>query len=142
MMPPWGGGKGEKGFGSWGGGGWVWTNQPESDRPEPEPHDNLYIKNLPPSIKEDEVIKTFGTEGDVVECRVLNWDGVSECAALVRMASVEQATSAKEKYNGKVHEKCQHTLSVALQQKSGSSVEDHIYVKGLHCTTTPEQLKE
>jgi RNA recognition motif-containing protein len=57
------------------------------------------------------------------------------------MASVEQATKAKEKYNGKVHEKCLQTLSVALQQKSGSSVDDHIYVKGLHCTTTPEQLK-
>mmetsp|Transcript_13464 Transcript_13464/g.21224 ORF Transcript_13464/g.21224 Transcript_13464/m.21224 type:complete len:948 (+) Transcript_13464:94-2937(+) len=124
------------------GGGWVWTNQTENDRPEPEPHDNLYIKNLPPGIKEEEVISTFGTEGDVVECRVLNWDGVSECAALVRMATVEQATSAKEKYNGKVHEKCRQTLSVALQQKSGSSVEDHIYVKGLHCTTTQEQLKE
>mmetsp|Transcript_11998 Transcript_11998/g.19696 ORF Transcript_11998/g.19696 Transcript_11998/m.19696 type:complete len:945 (-) Transcript_11998:60-2894(-) len=124
------------------GGGWVWSNQSETERPEPEPHDNLYIKNLPPGIKEDEVIKMFGTEGDVVECRVLNWDGFSECAALVRMGSVEQATAAKEKYNGKVHENCLQTLSVALQQKSGSTVPDHVHVKGLHCTTTQEQLSE
>merc|ERR1719191_1974872 len=117
MMPPWGG-KGEKGFGSWGGGGWVWTNQNESERPEPEPHDNLYVKNLPPAIKEEEIIETFAEAGEVSECRVLRWDGVSECAALVRMASTEDAVKAKDALNGKVHPKCIQTIQVAIQQKS------------------------
>jgi len=137
MMPPWGG-KGA--FGGWGGGGWVWTNQNESDRPEPEPHDNLYVKNLPPGIKEEEITETFAEAGDVSECRVLRWDGVSECAALVRMATTEGATKAKELLNGKVHHKCVQEINVAIQQKSGSPVPDHCFVKGLHCTTSQEQL--
>lgn len=139
MFPPlfgFPGGKGGKG------GGWVWTDKAENERPEPEPHDNLYIKNLPPGIKEEEVTAAFAKIGEVVECRVLTWDSVSECAALVRMGSVEQATQAKAEYNGKVHENCRQMLSVALQQKKGESVPDHVFVKGLHCTTTQEQLKE
>lgn len=120
----------------------MWSNQNESERPEPEPHDNLYIKNLPPGIKEDEVVKTFSEAGDVVECRVLSWDGVSECASLVRMASTEQATKAKELHNGKVHESCHQPLTVTLQQKGGETVKDHCFVKGLHCTTTQDQLSK
>lgn len=134
-VPP--GGKGGKD-----GGGWVWTSQNESDRPEPEPHDNLYVKNLPPGIKEEEVIATFRTVGDVVECRLLSWDGLSECAALVRMSSTDQATAVKQTFNGKAHSKCHSVLSVGLQQKQGAPVPDHIFVKGFHCTTTPEQLNE
>ena len=42
---------------------WCGTrSQGEKDgepRPEPEPHDNLYVKNLPPGIKEEEIIATF-----------------------------------------------------------------------------------
>lgn len=158
-MMPWGKGGGGKGWGmdfkggkGWdmgfkGGGkagGWMWTpgGQQESDRPEPEAHDNLYIKNLPPGIKDEEVVTTFSEAGDVVECRVLSWDGVSECAALVRMATTEQAVKAKELYNDKVHEKCHQKLSVALQQKGGTTVEDHCFVKGLHCTTTQDQIEK
>jgi RNA recognition motif-containing protein len=138
MFPPFFGfpGKGGKG------GGWVWADKTENERPEPEPHDNLYVKNLPPGIKEEEVTAAFAKIGEVVECRVLSWDGVSECAALVRMGSVEQATQAKAEYNGKVHENCRQTLSVALQKKQGESVPDHVFIKGLHCTTTQDQLKE
>jgi RNA recognition motif-containing protein len=33
-------------------------------------------------------------------------------------------------------------LSVGLQQKGGTTVPDHVFVKGLHCTTTPDQLSE
>jgi len=138
MFPPFFGfpGKGGKG------GGWVWADKNETERPEPDPHDNLYIKNLPPGIKEEEVTAAFAKVGEVVECRVLSWDGVSECAALVRMGSVEQATKAKEEYDGKVHESCKQTLTVTLQKKQGESVPDHIFVKGLHCTTTQDQMRE
>merc|ERR1719183_3432045 len=141
MLPPWmGGGKGEKGFGPWGGGGWVWSSQNESDKPEPEPHDNLYIKNLPPGMKEEEIIETFAKAGEVIECRVLRWDGVSEGAALVRMGSTEDATKAKELLNGQVHEKCVKEIAVTIQQKGGEPVPDHCFVKGVHCTTSQEQL--
>merc|ERR1719326_2267596 len=133
-----------KGKGPWGGGGWVWTSQGdnERERTEPDPHDNLYVKNLPPGIKEEEIIATFAEAGEVAECRVLRWDGISECAALVRMGSTEQATKAKELLNGKVHEKCVQSIQVAIQQKGGSPVPDHCFVKGLHCTTSQEQLQE
>merc|ERR1740130_1988321 len=109
---------GGKGKGKWGGGvggGWVWTNQNESERPEPEPHDNLYVKNLPPGIKEEEIIETFAEAGEVVECRVLRWDGVTECAALVRMGSTDDAEKAKELLNGKVHKRCVQSITVGIQ---------------------------
>jgi len=134
------GGKGGKGFGDWGGGGWVWTNQNESEKPEPEAHDNLYVKNLPPGIKEEEIIETFAEAGEVVECRVLRWDGVTECAALVRMGSTGDAEKAKELLNGKVHKRCVQSITVGIQQKNGAPVPDHLFVKGLHCTTSQDQL--
>jgi len=132
-------GKGGKGW--WPPGGWVWTNQNEKEKPEPEPHDNLYVKNLPPGLSEEEVTETFSKAGQVTECRILRWDSTFDCAALIRMGSVEEAIKAKEMLDGKVHEKCLCKISVALQQKAGETVADHCHVKGLHCTTTEEQLQ-
>lgn len=126
-----------------GGGGGKSSNKGGADkeeREEPEPHDNLFVKNLPPGITEEEMCAVFAKIGDVVECRVLRWDAMSDCAALVRMASVEQATKARAELDGKVHEKSLQPITVGLQQKSGQSVKDHCFVKGLHCTTTQEQL--
>jgi RNA recognition motif-containing protein len=56
------------------------------------------------------------------------------------MGSTEAATKARELLNGKVHEKCVQTISVAIQQKSGAPVPDHCFVKGVHCTTSQDQL--
>lgn len=58
------------------------------------------------------------------------------------MSTTEHAKAAKEKYHGKVHENCLRPISVAIQQKGGNPVPDHCFVKGLHCTTTQEQLQK
>jgi len=136
---PWAYGGWPQGFGGGKGNG-KFTDKKEEEREEPDPHDNLFVKNLPPGITEEEVCAVFAKMGDVVECRVLRWDAMSDCAALVRMASVEQATRARTEVDGKVHEKCLQPISVQLQQKSGQSVADHCFVKGLHFSTTQEQL--
>eukprot|EP00405_Crypthecodinium_cohnii_P025364 CAMPEP_0206496016 /NCGR_PEP_ID=MMETSP0324_2-20121206/49068_1 /ASSEMBLY_ACC=CAM_ASM_000836 /TAXON_ID=2866 /ORGANISM="Crypthecodinium cohnii, Strain Seligo" /LENGTH=916 /DNA_ID=CAMNT_0053980773 /DNA_START=145 /DNA_END=2895 /DNA_ORIENTATION=+ len=138
----WTGGYGGGG-GSWAGGnsGYYWVpSSKQNEKPEPSPSDNLYIKDLPPGITEEQVHQTFAKIGPVVECRVLRWDSGSGCAALVRMATQEQATRARAQLNNSVHELCQHPLTLSLQVKGGETVDDHIHVKGVHCTTTKEQL--
>jgi len=128
--------------------GWVWQppnwageEREDNTRPEGPPSDNLYVKDLPPGITEEEVTSTFAKYGQVMECRVLRWDSASSCAALVRMASVEQASQAKAHVDNTVHESCKKTLTVQLQQKNGEEVPDHCYVKGLHCTTMQSRLE-
>jgi RNA recognition motif-containing protein len=93
-------------------------------------------------MSEEEICETFSKAGKVTECRVLRWDSTFDVAALIRMGSVEEAIQAKELLNGKVHEKCLSKMYVALQQKAGETVPDHCFVKGLHGTTTEEQLQE
>jgi len=133
---------------TWGGtgGGWVWqpSERPsrEPDRPEPPQSDNLYVRDLPPGITDDEIHATFSKVGSVVESRVLRWDNASGCSALVRMASPELAARARAQLSGTVHESCLQPLSVALQEKRGEKVEDHLYIKGLHCTSTTDQLRK
>lgn len=63
------------------------------------PSDNLYAKNLPTTLTEDELRALFSPYGNVIECRVLH-SGVGRdtagvgAGALVRMASVEEAAQA------------------------------------------------
>eukprot|EP00882_Tetradesmus_deserticola_P002382 GHRQ01002541.1.p2 GENE.GHRQ01002541.1~~GHRQ01002541.1.p2 ORF type:complete len:342 (+),score=117.56 GHRQ01002541.1:178-1203(+) len=63
------------------------------------PSDNLYAKNLPITLSEDELRALFSPYGSVIECRVLHSGTGRDTAgvgagALVRMASVEEAAQA------------------------------------------------
>lgn len=134
---------GKGGKGGWPAIGWVWQPSGRTkggDRPEPAPHENLYVKDLPPGITEDEVHSTFSKVGQVLGSRVLRWDDMSGCAALVRMANTEQAVRAKASLNGTVLESCLRPLTCTPQEKAGQPVEDHVYIKGLHFTTSRKQL--
>mmetsp|Transcript_27234 Transcript_27234/g.68544 ORF Transcript_27234/g.68544 Transcript_27234/m.68544 type:complete len:429 (-) Transcript_27234:339-1625(-) len=69
--------------------------------PGTTPSDNLYLRNLPTSWGETELVNLFKPLGDIVECRILNAGqsgdpAVRGMGALVRMASVDQATAAIE----------------------------------------------
>merc|ERR1740127_298342 len=103
---------------------WGWSStsgggeDPGAKREGP-PSDNLYVKDLPPNISEEQVTKTFASCGRVVECRVLRWDGMSPCAALVRMSAQSEAEKAKAELDNTVHESCKSPLQVQLKQKSG-----------------------
>jgi len=43
--------------------------------------------------------------------------------------------------NGQIHENCHAILSVKNQEKNGEFLPDHVYIKGIHCTTTEEQVR-
>merc|ERR1719401_2490142 len=111
----------DDGWGGWGGKGgwgampyWTWKGKDEGDdagaKREGPPSDNLYVKDLPPNISEEQVTRTFAAFGRVVECRVLRWDGMSACAALVRMSAQSEAEAAKAQLDGTVHESCKMPL--------------------------------
>merc|ERR1712232_1507026 len=102
----------DSGAGNWFGGGkggadmWMWEflfgwSQPSrksddrEERPEGPPSTNLYVKDLPIGITEDQVMSLFSQVGQVEECRVLWRDSMSPGAALVRMTTLDQANRAK-----------------------------------------------
>jgi len=62
------------------------------------PSDNLYAKNLPHTLSEDELRALFSPYGAVIECRVLHSgagrDNNAGAGALIRMSSVEEAAQA------------------------------------------------
>lgn len=129
------------------GAGWVWqpngnARKSGNEKPEPAPSDNLYVKDLPPGITEEEVHSMFSKVGSVVECRVLRWESAIGSAALVRMASVEMALKAKTELSGTVHASCNLPIHVALQERNGTQVEDHLYIKEIPCTATINQLED
>jgi hypothetical protein len=68
------------------------------------PIDNLYIRNLPSTWGEAEVVQLFKPYGEVRELRLLNHTEHSgrSVAALVRMSSVAQATAVIEALNGRM----------------------------------------
>mmetsp|Transcript_35963 Transcript_35963/g.101839 ORF Transcript_35963/g.101839 Transcript_35963/m.101839 type:complete len:436 (-) Transcript_35963:1011-2318(-) len=70
------------------------------------PSDNLYVRNLPPSFTDADLVGLFRPYGEVVETRLLNAGtnehGVRGMGALVRMGTVDQATLAIDSINGRL----------------------------------------
>lgn len=65
------------------------------------PSDNLYVRNLPNTLDESQLRTLFVPFGGVIDCRILhNGEGQRGAGALVRMASVEEATQAINGLNG------------------------------------------
>ena len=65
------------------------------------PSDNLYVRNLPASWREADLRALFAVHGTVLDCRVLpNQEHHRGQQALVRMASVEEASRAIASLNG------------------------------------------
>jgi len=133
----------------WGLEGWSWTpgykggsgGDKQFDRPEGEPNDNLYVRDLPPDVTEEQVLEMFARAGHVLECRVFRRDPLTPSTALVRMGTTQQATTAKAMLHDSVPDCCTSRLTVNLQQKSGETIDDHIYVTGIHWTTSKEQVE-
>jgi len=68
------------------------------------PSDNLYVKGLPPSANEDQVHQIFSQYGTVTDMRIMRGKGntMGDLTALVRMGSVEEATTAIAAINGQM----------------------------------------
>jgi len=93
-------------------------------------------------VTEGEMRDTFSQVGHVVELRFLRSDGNSECAALVRMASKEQAEAARSKLDGTFPVVMRSPISVKHQMKSGSELKDHVYVRNIPLNTPEEKIQE
>lgn len=62
---------------------------------------NVYVKNLPKEISDDELKKTFGKYGEISSAVVMkDQSGVSRCFGFVNFESPEAAAVAVEKMNG------------------------------------------
>jgi cold shock CspA family protein len=64
------------------------------------PSDKLFVAGLPLQANEDYVKSIFGAHGIVQDCKVLPENGRPNKAALVRMATVDQASTVIQNMNG------------------------------------------
>eukprot|EP00210_Caulerpa_lentillifera_P004395 g4193.t1 len=67
------------------------------------PSDNLYVRNLPNSWNQDEIVSLFKPFGSVVSCRVLHvGEGIRGAGALVRMHTLHESSQAVAGLNGRI----------------------------------------
>jgi len=130
-------GKGGVGASKGGGGG---KSRRDRDQAEVPPSDNLYVKGLPPRITDAQLRKTFSKAGAVIELKILRYGDSHECAALVRMASIEGASKAIETLNGETPEGAAPTLTICYHGKDPTKQSDNLYVKGLPINFTQDHL--
>jgi RNA recognition motif-containing protein len=107
-----------------------------------QPSENLYVKGLPPRVTEAQLQTTFSRVGHVVESKIMRYGDSLECAALVRMSTIEAATAAIEQLNGTTPEGSVPPISIAFHGKDPTAISDNLYIKGLPLNTTTEQLQE
>jgi RNA recognition motif-containing protein len=105
------------------------------------PSDNLYVKGIPPQTTEAQLKTTFAKVGRVVELKLLHYGDSLECAALVRMDSVESAQAAIDKLNGTTPEGSVPPISVVYKGKDPQVSSDNLFVKGLPANFSAEHIQ-
>jgi len=85
------------------------------DKGEGEPSDNLYIMGLPKEFDTESVQQFFGAIGNVVQCK-----SFGHGFALVRFASLQEATMVKTSLHGQKPIGCEEplTISYSLSKKA------------------------
>lgn len=64
--------------------------------------DNLYFAELPIGFDDAQLLKVFGAYGKITQSKVLGANGHQKVAALIRFASVEEASWIVENLNGNI----------------------------------------
>ncbi|GAA6051354.1 hypothetical protein JCM3770_004498 [Rhodotorula araucariae] len=64
------------------------------------PSEQIYVRNLPWSTSNEDLVELFATCGTVHNAEVLFEHGRSKGVGVVEMASVDEATIAKDRFNG------------------------------------------
>lgn len=106
------------------------------------PCNNLYVKGLPPSITEAHLRATFSKAGKVLEMKIMrSVDHKQDCAALIRMCSLEDAKNAIHLLDGTSPEAPAAPIYLSHYGKDPRS-RDNLYVKGLPLDYTKEDLEE
>lgn len=121
---------------------------------------NVYVKNLPKEISDDELKKVFGKHGDISSAVVMkDQSGNSRCFGFVNFESPEAAAAAVEKMNG--ISLGEDVLYVGRAQKKSEREEElrrkfeqerisrfeklqgsNLYLKNLDDSVNDEKLKE
>eukprot|EP00927_Polykrikos_kofoidii_P081459 TRINITY_DN7886_c0_g1_i1.p1 TRINITY_DN7886_c0_g1~~TRINITY_DN7886_c0_g1_i1.p1 ORF type:complete len:627 (-),score=121.24 TRINITY_DN7886_c0_g1_i1:126-1931(-) len=86
---------------------------------EGAPSDNLYVTGLPAEVNDSFVKEVFGQYGTVLQVKVLpTRPGQNDTVALVRYATVEEATSVKGSLDGNIPEGLESPICVRYKTDS------------------------
>lgn len=113
-----------------------------SEQPQQTPSDNLYVKGLPLGTPDFLLRAVFQQYGTVSRLKILEpWGGEAlDCAALVQMATVDEAKAAVEALHGRVLAAPLPPMRVRYagkDQEPGAN----LYVAGLPITIHEQQLR-
>merc|ERR1719253_769573 len=108
------------GYGKGGmGGGMGAQGGPFARQPAP-PSDNLFVAGMPPEITQEQAAQIFSGYGTVVQSRLLGAkDG--NAAALIRYASVAEATKVKDMLNGNIPEGLSAPITIRFADQKDPS---------------------
>lgn len=110
---------------------------------KPQPSDNLYVKGLPLGTPDFLLRAVFVQFGTVVRLKILEPRGneAMDCAALVQMASVEEAQASVESLHGRVLAAPLPPMRVRFAGKDQEE-SANLYVAGLPTTIMEQQLRQ
>lgn len=93
---------------------------------EPAPSDNVFVGDLPVDITNDGVNQIFAAYGTIVQCKALPSKRPGhKASALVRFASVEEATWVVSNLNGNLAEGLDEPIQVRFANNSSKSDAGH-----------------
>lgn len=123
----------------------MWSNRNPAQRRSGT--NNIFVKNLHPSIDTKTLFDTFSTFGNIRSCKVaMSPDGASLGYGFVDFESEESAKTAIERVNGKlIHEQIV-TVSKFIPREERNAAADkkafqNVYINNLPETYTEEQLQ-
>lgn len=91
-------------------------------KPPPEPSDNVYVRGLPPVADDAFAKELFGQFGTVIQCKVMTRSFNEPRHALIRFASIDEATKIISQLNGGVLEGSNDKLIIEYAaRKTGTS---------------------
>eukprot|EP00928_Gymnodinium_smaydae_P000201 TRINITY_DN10073_c0_g2_i1.p1 TRINITY_DN10073_c0_g2~~TRINITY_DN10073_c0_g2_i1.p1 ORF type:complete len:741 (-),score=147.08 TRINITY_DN10073_c0_g2_i1:154-2376(-) len=141
-----GGGGGGGGWGSWGGNansnsGGRTGKQRQDREPLGDPSECLYVRGLPITVSEGQLLKTFQKAGILEETKIMRYWDTMESAALLRMDSLESAKKAIDTLAGTPLADTVPPISVTYHGKDSSEKGDNVFVKGLPPGMSSEELQ-
>ena len=85
---------------------------------------NLYVRNVPKDLKQDEVQDMFGQFGHIIQCRLLtdSYTGASKGVAFVLFEQKQQAEAAMQSLSGKVPENGTEPMTVKFADDNAKKV--------------------
>eukprot|EP00927_Polykrikos_kofoidii_P077217 TRINITY_DN74184_c0_g1_i1.p1 TRINITY_DN74184_c0_g1~~TRINITY_DN74184_c0_g1_i1.p1 ORF type:complete len:227 (+),score=39.57 TRINITY_DN74184_c0_g1_i1:83-763(+) len=80
------------------------------------PSEKLFVSDLPPNLEADYIKELFSAYGSVSECKA-----VPPCCAIVRFATLDEATWVKDNLNGNIPQGLSQPVSVDYSKSWGNN---------------------